>query len=331
MRRFSIASRRGNRRSCPASARRSREAGGIIEAQFVEKFGRQLFLQSGSSSAASFASSAGLSERRRAHSVRSRAQSVFASFGRGVALAHGGGGLGSWPDPARSAAKVVGHDAELIEELLGLRRDPGVRIAGASKKNAGGEESSPSEIALVFQCALRECDDVVHGRAAGVVDRALRPADDVQRTVLDAGDTAIFHRDERGAFGAGFARVAALKISRKDDPRLARFQFRADMHVPERPVIVALRFQIGDGAGRVVFVAFESRRAGVEQADVQIAGDGRREGSGEIFGDRRRREAAPVDGDAEILEEMRAGCLVVGNVRTFSGRRRSLVSRLSAS
>src|ERR1700677_1878999 len=86
------------------------------------------------------------------------------------------------------AAEIIGGGAELIEELLRFCRNPGMGIARAPQKDAGGDEPSAGTITLVFERALREGDDFFDGFATGGIDFELSPADDIQRTVLDADD-----------------------------------------------------------------------------------------------------------------------------------------------
>ena len=71
------------------------------------------------------------------------------------------------------------------------------------------------------------------------------------------------------------ADMPPLKVAGKGDDRLARLSMfgkdAALMHVAQRPVLVALGFQFGNGAGRiggVLGIAFQGR---VKNADVQPA------------------------------------------------------------
>ena len=83
-------------------------------------------------------------------------------------------------------------------------------------------------------------------------------------------------RDQQGTACALLADVAPLKVAGKGDNGLARLpMFRKDaalMHMAQRPVLVALGFQFGNGAGGIrgmLGIAFQGR---VQHADVQPAG-----------------------------------------------------------
>ena len=105
----------------------------------------------------------------------------------------------------------------------------------------------------------------------------LLPAHHVDFQKLDVGDLVGLRRDQQGTACALLADVPPLDVAGKGDDGLARLpMFGKDaalMHMAQRPVLVALGFQFGNGAGRIggVFgIAFQGR---VQHADVQPARD----------------------------------------------------------
>src|SRR5271154_3096832 len=91
------------------------------------------------------------------------------------------------------------------------------------------------------------------------------------------------HGHEHAALGTGLADVPALDVAREYDGRLL-VQDLALMDVPQRPVVVSLGNQSVDRAGGIVAVTIATRRAGMQQTDVEAAllGDGI--GFREVFG-----------------------------------------------
>ena len=79
------------------------------------------------------------------------------------------------------------------------------------------------------------------------------------------------------------------------------------MNVSEGPVVVSFASKHIEAGRRVVLVALATSRAGVEDADVEHVARSRWIARREILGDRPRREALPVHGDADPLEMPRLG------------------------
>jgi hypothetical protein len=110
-----------------------------------------------------------------------------------------------------------------------------------------------------------------------------------------------FGRDHRRALGSGLLRRAALGVAGIHDPRGTVYNL-ARVHVPERPVLIAAIQQGLQGGGRARFAGPAVVEAGVLNADVQQAGNPGRERRGEFLGAYRGGDAAPVHGQAELLE-----------------------------
>ena len=107
-------------------------------------------------------------------------------------------------------------------------------------------------------------------------------------------------------FGPDFADVAPLQVAGEDDPGIAG-QFLAIMDVAERPVVVAVRFQARQVAGRVAGVRGIPLGGGVQQADVEQARDRWRIGPGQVILFGLVGEALAVDGDPDRIEAAGVG------------------------
>src|SRR6185437_16864536 len=114
-------------------------------------------------------------------------------------------------------------------------------------------------------------------------------------------DSSILYRNKCRALDAGFPGVAALRVAREQDPRIAAEDFPL-MHMAKRPIVVAVIAQLGDGAWGIVVVPFTAVDRCVQQADIEMTGDMGRIGQRDIIGDRTGAEALAVDADIEPPE-----------------------------
>ena len=133
------------------------------------------------------------------------------------------------------------------------------------------------------------------------IHRDHRPADHVAGQGHDLGDLSVFHADQAGALGAGFPHVPPLQVAGEHDVGPFR-EHLGLVHVAERPVVVSLVDQIGQGARGIVLVAAQAAEPGVQDADVESAGNRRRVGRGEVVGDVALPEALPVQDRAQPLD-----------------------------
>lgn len=74
------------------------------------------------------------------------------------------------------------------------------------------------------------------------------------------------------------------------------------MHVAECPIVVSLVDKVVEGAGGIVLVAAQAAESGVQDADVESAGNRRRIGRGEVVGDVALPEALSVQDRAQPLD-----------------------------
>ena len=99
---------------------------------------------------------------------------------------------------------------------------------------------------------------------------------------------------------AAFPDAAALQVAGIDDPGIARDDFER-VDVAERPIVIAARREVGGRAGRVVFMA-GAAAGGVQDADVEPAGQGLRIVDGVVLDHLAVRKPASVQRDAQILD-----------------------------
>ena len=125
--------------------------------------------------------------------------------------------------------------------------------------------------------------------------------------MLDGDDGLVFDGDEAGAFGAGFADVAALDAAGEDDPGLLAENFAA-VDVAEGPVVVALCLKLRNRAGCVAGMAGASIDACVEHSDVEQPGVRWRVVAREVVEDLASRKALTVDDDGEVSARRCAAC-----------------------
>ena len=114
-------------------------------------------------------------------------------------------------------------------------------------------------------------------------------------------DLAVLDRNQRSAFRAAFADVAALQIAAEHDMR-PLVEDSGLVHMRERPIVVALVDQVFDGAWRIVRVSRHAAQAGVQDADVEAAGNRRRIGRDQIVRDVALPEALAVQGNVEMRQ-----------------------------
>ncbi len=197
-------------------------------------------------------------------------------------------------------AEVRGYCADLARPALGFPDEGRVGLRRALDDHARREKAA---VALVPRTGKGGPDQLKDGvRALGPrrVDLNHRPTQDVDGDGLDTLDLAALVGDQRGPLGPGLPRVAALEITRKDDPRIGGEDL-ARVDVAERPVLVAMGPQRSKAAGSVRLVALATVDARVQHADIEQTSDGSRVGEGEVLGDSPRGVALAVEGNAGRL------------------------------
>ena len=133
------------------------------------------------------------------------------------------------------------------------------------------------------------------------IDRQLDPADDIEGVVDDFRWRPFRHRDQEGALGTGFPGMPPLKAAGKDHWRVGGRDFKL-VNMPQGPVVISPGLEIGQGAGGVGFMTVTAGQAGMQQADVEIAGYGFRVAEGQVVSDRGCRETLPVYGDFQRIQ-----------------------------
>src|SRR5205809_7995046 len=100
--------------------------------------------------------------------------------------------------------------------------------------------------------------------------------------------------DQKTALWTRLLGVSPLCVARIDDPWIGP-QHGAFMDMAKRPVAIAARRQFLQGTGRIAVVIIVAGERRVQKPDVEIAGQSRRIGGGEIVGDRSGFETLAVD------------------------------------
>ena len=117
----------------------------------------------------------------------------------------------------------------------------------------------------------------------------------------DIDGFAVLDRHHGRTLGAGFTDMAALEVAREHNIRVL-MQHLTAVHMPERPVVVALGDQLVEAARRVGGVTFASFQGGVEDADVEDVGHWIGVTGKEVFGHRPFRKAPAVQDNPEFVE-----------------------------
>ena len=144
-------------------------------------------------------------------------------------------------------------------------------------------------------------DGLAEARNVRRLDRYDRPPHDIAGYGRQLHDLAAFHRNQGSPLGSGLPYVAPLQVPGEDDVG-SLMKHCGLMHVAQRPVVVALVDQIGEGARRVVVMAAHAAEPRVQDADVERSGDGLRISQGQIVDDGALPEALPVEDDAQIVD-----------------------------
>lgn len=125
-----------------------------------------------------------------------------------------------------------------------------------------------------WNCALDEqARQIVERSEASDIDRQLVPAHDLQRHERRIRDSPTRNRHQFAALRSGFLGMPALEIARIDDPRIGFLHNFPSMDIAEREVVVALGIKRINSRGRLKIVSGASGKAGVQDADVELAGN----------------------------------------------------------
>ena len=100
--------------------------------------------------------------------------------------------------------------------------------------------------------------------------------------------------------------MTALQIAGKQNARLL-VKHLTRMHMPQGPVIIALRDQCREVRRRVGIVPGAAGQARVQETDIEEAGHGRRIGRNKVLINRTFREAAAMDRNRQFLDPDRLG------------------------
>ncbi len=103
--------------------------------------------------------------------------------------------------------------------------------------------------------------------------------------------------------------MSSLRIAWINHPRLARNYFRR-MDVSQRPVVVTLALEDGQGRGRIIVVSGATVQGRMEQTDVETVRNGSRIGRSKIIQHGRRDKTLPVYGDADLVENDSLGLCI---------------------
>ena len=119
-------------------------------------------------------------------------------------------------------------------------------------------------ILLGFDCMGEALSHQVSGmlqcRGGRYIHRHVIPAQNIRKHAFNTLNVAIIHGDHNGAARTYLSGVAALKVARKNDPRILADYFVL-MDMPEGPIVIALGDQLlgrARGIVRVLGVAFQS-------------------------------------------------------------------------
>ena len=148
--------------------------------------------------------------------------------------------------------------------------------------------------------------------------RQMDPAHAINMERRDLLDLAVLDRNKRSAFRAAFPDVPALQIAAEDNMR-PLVENGGLMHMRERPIVVALVDQVLDGAWRIIRVSLHPAQAGVQDADIEAAGNRRRISGDKIVRDVALPEALAVQGTLRSGSSKVSG-LRAENTLTLSGR-----------
>ena len=190
-------------------------------------------------------------------------------------------------------ARLIGHQPTMQRRLAGQanprRNEAALRCVG-DRPEGILQRAQKRGLGLV---GLR-----IHGEN--------RPARLVGDDPAKVGDPAIFDIDDHRALRPAFAHAAPLQIAGIDDIRIARHDLKF-MDVAERPIIVAARRHVREGAGCIGCVTRATVAGRVQQADVEPAMLRLRIGERPIVGYLARRETATVNGHAQVLQQSGLG------------------------
>ena len=228
--------------------------------------------------------------------IRRRSSTPFCSRGVG----QGRGRDGDLLHPGDAFAEAEGERPHFSQQLVAGGVQAGVQRAAPLQMQAAGEQAAlgPGRDG----CLQRRADRVVnscHVVEIGDIGLDVLPADDVVGPRVHRDHVAAVDRHRHRPLRARLADVAALQISRKDDVR-AFVQDLALMDMAQRPIVVARIHQIGKGAGRVVRMPALAAEAGVQDPDVEIAGERRRVGLGEVLIDVAPGKALAMQRDRKV-------------------------------
>ncbi len=118
-------------------------------------------------------------------------------------------------------------------------------------------------------------------------------------------DPAIGDVDDHRALLAAFAHAPPLQVAGIDDPGLPGDDLEG-VNVTERPVLVALRSELGRCAGRVILMA-RPAAGGMQHADVEPARDRLGIGARVVLDDLAMGKSTTVQSDAQVVDPVRFG------------------------
>ena len=173
-------------------------------------------------------------------------------------------------------------------------------VAAMNRSEAGPDKSENA----VFILAPRD------------VDRFVRPARGIEDQWFNADNPAVFDRHAHGTLGPRLAHAAALQVPRKDDPRIARDDFRR-VDMAQRPIVITEASEFIGRARRIAGVAPRAVECRMQNADIEPTLAPRRIGLHEIVRHLAAAEAAAMQRHPELIECEGFGLAAVERPRAF--------------